>query len=88
MKPIALTFPRHLLLTISVAKIRALPGMEDRPKPAINLNAAYIQTFGEAAEMMPEIDMVKKERRSMFLRPRRESASVERMKPPKTQPAK
>lgn len=80
--------PRHFLLTISVDRTSAQAPIEARPNPLINLNPAYTKTFVENVVMSEATHMVKHERKSKFLRPRDESASVAKMNPPSKQPKK
>jgi hypothetical protein len=60
----------------------------DLKKPDTNRSAAYAQMLVAEAVSTPATDMDARDTSSIFLRPRRESASVVRRNPPARQPAK
>lgn len=87
-KPMTPTWPRRRFPTSSVDNTIAHVPMVARPNPERNLKREYIQTFGEKIVRNPEVDIKRQERSNMFLRPRVESARVERRRPPTMQPIK
>lgn len=78
----------HFFPTISVDRTRAEVPIVALPNPLANLNAAYIHILVEKAVITAEIDMTRLDRTRDFFRPRAESASVAKAKPPTRQPRK
>ncbi|WRX29016.1 hypothetical protein QQP08_021503 [Theobroma cacao] len=87
-KPITPTWPRHRFPTSSVDNTRAQVPIVARPNPLINLKAEYIHIFDEKTVKREDKDIIRHERRSIFLRPRVESASVASASPPARHPMK
>ena len=87
-KPMDPTWPRRFLPTSSVDNTIAHVPIVARPKPLMNLKTEYIHILVEKMVRRQETDIIKHERKSMFLRPRDESASVARISPPARQPMK
>jgi hypothetical protein len=79
---------RHFFPTSSVDRTSVHVPTIDLANPDRNRRAAYAHTFGARAVRRPATDMDTRDTRSIFLRPRTESASVVSTKPPTRQPAK
>lgn len=87
-KPITPTRPRLRFATSSEARTSAEVPMLARPIPEKNLRAEYIQTLVEKVASKEERDIKRHEKKSMFLRPSDESASVANTSPPIKHPMK
>ena len=81
-------WPRHFFPTSSVGNTRAHVPIVERPKPLTNLKAEYIHMLVEKAARRAKTDMPMQERKSIFFRPNKESASVVRVSPPIKEPRK
>lgn len=86
--PITPTCPRQRFPTSSVDKTRAEVPMVARANPVMNRRKEYTHILVEKAVRKVDKDMMRHERKSMFLRPSEVSASVARVSPPIKQPMK